>query len=90
MSTDKVREDRFRRELYRMGYGLMKSRARDPNDLTYGGYQIIDLEINGLVAGLGNANRGFAFNLDDVEQWIEWIRKQTDRPRSGQHRVQSA
>ena len=71
MPSDKVREDRCRRKLARMGYQLMKSRARDPDALTYGGYQIIDPEINGLVAGLGNANRGYAFDLDDVEEWIK-------------------
>jgi hypothetical protein len=73
MPSDKVREDRFRRELDRMGYRLMKSRARDPRDLTFGGYQIVDVETNGLTAGWGNANRGFAFDLDDVEEWIKQV-----------------
>jgi hypothetical protein len=68
--SDKVRENTLRRQLDRLGYRLMKSSARDPNDLTYGGYQIVDVQINGLVAGWGNANRGFGFDLDDVEDWL--------------------
>ena len=70
MTAEDVREDRLRRKLDRMGYKLMKSRARDPDDITYGGYQIINLEHGGVDAGYGNANRGFAFDLDQVEEWI--------------------
>lgn len=68
--TDKVREDRFRRALDRRGLKLMKSRARDVRDITYGGYQITDIQTGGVVAGWGNANRGYAFTLDDVEAWL--------------------
>lgn len=68
--SDKVREDRFRRALDRRGLKLMKSRARDVRDITYGGYQITDVQTGGVVAGWGNANRGYAFTLDDVETWL--------------------
>jgi hypothetical protein len=67
--NDKIRENRLRRALSRAGYQLMKSRARDPRDLTYGGYQIINVQINGLVAGHGHAGRGYALTLDDAEAW---------------------
>lgn len=67
---EKVRENRLRRKLDRMGYRLMRSRARDPDDITYGGYQITDIEVGGVVAGYGNAGRGFAFDLEEVEEWI--------------------
>jgi hypothetical protein len=67
--TDKVRENRLRRALDRQGYRLLKSRARDPRDLSYGGYQIVDHQRGGVVAGSGNANRGYALDLDAVEQW---------------------
>lgn len=70
MANEKVRENLARRQLDRMGYKLEKSRARDPRDLTYGGYQITDLQNGGVSAGWGNANRGYAFDLDDVEAWI--------------------
>jgi hypothetical protein len=67
---DKVAENQLRRKLDRMGYRLMKSRARDPDDLTFGGYQIVDVQINGLVAGFGNAGRGYSYSLDDVRGWV--------------------
>jgi hypothetical protein len=60
----------FRRQLDRMGYRLMKSRTRDPRDLTFGGYQIVEVQSNGLVAGWGNVQRGFGLDLDDVEDWL--------------------
>jgi hypothetical protein len=47
----------------------MKSRARDPRSLTYGGYQIVNIQTGGVDAGWGNANRGFAMTLDEVEEW---------------------
>jgi hypothetical protein len=53
-----------------MGYRLMKAPTRDPDDITYGGYQIADLEHGSLVAGFGNAHRDYAFDLNDVERWI--------------------
>ena len=53
-----------------MGCRLMKSAARDPDDITFGGYQIADLEHGGLVAGFGNVQRGYAFDLNDVEAWV--------------------
>jgi hypothetical protein len=71
-AAEKVLENRLRRKLDRMGYRLMKSRARDPDDITYGGYQIVDVQINGLVAGNGNAGRCYALDLAGVQEWIEW------------------
>jgi hypothetical protein len=77
--SDKVREDRLRRKLDRMGYQLKKSRARDRDDLTYGGYQIVDIGgMNGLVAGHGHVGRGYALRLDDVESWIRSVSAQKD------------
>jgi hypothetical protein len=70
MPEEKVRENLARRQLDRMGYKLMKSRARDSRGLTFGGYQIIDVEGGGVVAGYGNASRGYAYDLKDVEAWI--------------------
>ncbi len=68
-ASDKVRADRLRRKLDRMGYRLMKSGARDPDDLTYDGFQVVTLA-GELVAGHGNLGRGFSLTLDDVEAWI--------------------
>jgi hypothetical protein len=76
--AEKVLENRLRRQLQRMGYHLMKSRARDPHDITFGGYQIVDIQTNGLVGGHGNAGRGYAMTLDDV---LDWITSMTTRDR---------
>jgi hypothetical protein len=75
-TTEKTRENLARRRLDRRGYRLEKSRARDPRDLTYGGYQIVDTGVHGgvngnVVAGWGNANRGYTLDLDGVEQWLK-------------------
>lgn len=69
MAAEKVREDRLRRQLARMGFKLMRSRARDKRDLTFGGYQVVHMETNQLVVGMGNLNRGYSLNLDQVEAW---------------------
>jgi hypothetical protein len=69
-AAEKVLENRLRRQLQRMGYYLMKSRARDPYDITFGGYQIVDNQTNGLVGGHGNAGHGYGFTLDDVQDWV--------------------
>jgi len=66
----KVRENRLRRMADRQGLRLMKSRARDPRDLTYGGYQLVDVEHGGVSYGWGNANRGYAADLDDIEHYL--------------------
>jgi hypothetical protein len=58
------------------GYRLVKSRARDPRNLTFGRYQIVDPEAGGVVAGWGNANRGHALELDVVEKWVSSGREQ--------------
>lgn len=70
MTKEKVMENRLRRMLERRGYRLMRSRARDPRDLTFGGYQIVDVQTGGVVAGYGNANRGYSLDLDEVEAWL--------------------
>jgi hypothetical protein len=68
--TGKVRDNRLRRMADRQGYRLLKSRARDPRDLTFGGYQLVDVETGGLSFGYGNANRGYAADLDGIEEWL--------------------
>jgi hypothetical protein len=64
------RENKLRRELAVNGYRLMKSRARNANQITFEGYQIADVATGGLVAGWGNAGMGFAFSLADVADWL--------------------
>jgi hypothetical protein len=69
VSEEKVRENRFRRKLDRMGYRLTKSRRKDPDAIDYGLFAIIDLESSGTVHA--SAPWGiYALTLDDVEAWI--------------------
>jgi hypothetical protein len=63
----KVLENRLRRMLDRQGYRLLKSRARDPRAITYGGYMIVDHEVGGAAAG--GEGRGYTLDLNDVERW---------------------
>lgn len=70
MQDGKVQENRVRRMADRQGYRLMRSRARDPRDLTYGGYQLINLESGGCDFGWGNAGRGYAASLEDIEAYL--------------------
>jgi hypothetical protein len=68
MTEEDVREARLRRMLQRRGFVLQKSRARDPGAVTYGGYQIVDTNVGGVVGGEGSF--GYAFDLDEVAAWI--------------------
>lgn len=68
--TQRVRENRLRMWADKQGYRLLRSRARYPRDLTFGGYQLIDVENGNCVLGWGNANRGYAATLDEVEEFL--------------------
>ncbi|MBE3602177.1 hypothetical protein IMX07_00900 [bacterium] len=69
-ASGKVRENRLRRIAFRQGYKLLKSRARDPRDLTYGGYHLIDVRTGRVRFGAGNVKRDFAASLDQIEQFL--------------------
>lgn len=51
MTEEKIKENRIRRQLDRMGYQLRKSRLRDAKAVGYGGYMITDKWTNAVVAG---------------------------------------
>ncbi len=72
---NKVLENRLRRMADRQGYRLLKSRARDPRDLTFGGYQLVNLQSGGVDFGWGNATRGYAASLEDIEEFLTAPRK---------------
>jgi len=68
MNEEKVRENRIRRQLKRMGIILKKSRARDPHARGYEGYALIDEDFGIVIAG---AKRwAYDMSLDDVEAHI--------------------
>jgi hypothetical protein len=60
-----AREARLRRALARQGFTLHKSRWRLGSIDNFGGYQIINPYVNGIVAG-----SRFDLSLDDVEEWL--------------------
>ena len=64
-ATEKVLEEQLRHRLACMGYHLVKSRARNPHGITFGGYMIIYSNNGRMMAG-----QGFTLRLDDVAAWI--------------------
>ena len=64
--SEKVRENRLRRRLSKMGYVLRKSRAHNINIDNFGGYMIIEAYHNYIAAG-----PRFDLSLDDVEQFAK-------------------
>lgn len=63
--TEGSREARLRRLARSYGYLLRKDRARSFSLDHFGGYMIVDHEINGIVAG-----RRYDLGLDDVEAFL--------------------
>lgn len=69
MDTDeKVRENRVRRRLKRLGCRLYKSRVRDPRRLEYGGY-LVQNDNNCIV--FGGEYHFYSATLQDVEKWLD-------------------
>lgn len=69
MTDDKTRETRLRRMADRQGVRLVKSRRRDPRAIDYGGYMLVDLQTNTIVAGTETLGRPH-WSLDDVERYL--------------------
>ncbi len=65
--NEKVRENRLRRKLERMGYRLCKSRRRDPQAYDYGGYMILNFWSNTVVEGY--TPHAYSMSLDEVEKF---------------------
>lgn len=65
MTANKNLEKKLRRALNKAGYTLRKSRARiNPDNL--GGYMIVDMHINAVVAG-----SRYELNIGDVQTWVQ-------------------
>ena len=75
--VDKVRENRLRRTAKRPGLELRKSRVRNIHVDALGGYQLVDLIDNYLVAG-----KRWDLELDDVESWLERTEAQLVKQRT--------
>jgi len=68
-TAERTREQRLRRMADRQGLRLEKSRTRDPRAIDYGGWMIVDLATNAVVAGTGALGRPH-WSLDDVESYL--------------------
>jgi hypothetical protein len=66
----KVLENRMRRAAERQGLRLEKSRARDPNAIDFGSYQLIDQRHNTVVKRDWDLPRGYGLNLRDVGRFL--------------------
>ena len=73
-TISKVDENRMRRMAARQGYGLVKSKTRDPRAVTYGGWMIINAETGAVEAG-GHA----ALTASEVAAFLK-IEKPRTRP----------
>jgi hypothetical protein len=65
-----VLENRMRRAAERQGLRLEKSRARDPNAIDYGTYQLVDQRHNTVVKKDWNSPRGYGLDLHDVGRYL--------------------
>ena len=66
------RERRLRRAARRLGLRLEKTRARGPDDSTFGGYMLIYMERNAIAYGAaGHTGRGYTLTLDGVEAYLK-------------------
>lgn len=65
MPTEKSLENKMRRILAKSGYSMHKSRRQIRVD-NWGGYMIVDIYMNAVVAG-----SRFELSLPDVEQWVK-------------------
>lgn len=74
-TAEKVRENRARRIIKRRGMFLVKSRARDRRELTYGMYRIIGrdaAEAGILIIGRDSADTGRTWlSLATVEEFLK-------------------
>jgi hypothetical protein len=65
-------ENRLRLAAQRRGLRLEKSHARDPHDLTFGGYMLVNIERNAIAYGVaGHTAGGYGLSLDDVEAYLK-------------------
>lgn len=63
-----MNEPALRRLAARRRLKLTKSRSRNPDGLTFGGFMIVDAETNSIVAG--GSPVPYFLSLEDVEAWL--------------------
>lgn len=68
MNTNSSLEQKLRRTLKSAGYALRKSRVRNIHGDNLGGYAIVLVKYNAVVAG-----DRFQLSLGDVEEWTKML-----------------
>ena len=64
-------ENRLRLAAQREGLRLEKSCARDRDDVTFGGYMLVNIERNEIAYGVaGHTGPAYRFSLEDVEAFL--------------------
>ena len=65
-AVEKVNESRLRRQAYKLGIRIEKSRIRNANLCNQGGYRLIDVDTNILIDGLW-----YELTLRDVGNYLK-------------------
>jgi hypothetical protein len=66
------KESQLRHAARALGLRLEKSPAKDPRDLTFGGYMLVHMERNAVAYGAaGHKGRGYNLTLKDVEAYLK-------------------
>lgn len=68
MTAEKVLENKLRRMALRQGLRLEKSRRRDPHAVDFGGFMLVDVETNALVAG--GSPVAYSMSAQEVQAWL--------------------
>jgi len=66
--ADRIRENRARRAVAKLGLRLAKSRARDTRRPEFGNFHIVNPVNNAIVAG--GSPRDYSMSLEDVEAFV--------------------
>lgn len=61
-------ERQARDQARRLGYRIAKSRARNPRDITFGGYMLIGPDGTAMAGG---ESPGYTLSLDDIVGWLD-------------------
>lgn len=69
MDSETNREARLRQRAHTRGYHIVKSRVRNPEDPTYGGYMLVESYSNRVE--LGGYGNGYTATLDDIEEFLK-------------------
>ena len=80
-ASEKVRENRARRLADRYGYRLVKSRSRDPHNVDYSLYALLDVKTGGAVNASIAGRWVCSWTLDDVCGYLEGEKQDHLNPR---------